>query len=248
MLGSFYKHYLQKVSFEAPWWSVFLDPTFIAHRALIKCVRSFAKQLDLDGSGLWLDVGCGTKPYRDLFPVEMYIGMDVPEGGHSKQLKSYDISFDGYRFPVQSGAIDGVICTQVLEHAPSPEELLEEIARILKPNGYLIMTAPFVWQEHEAPYDFTRFSSFGIISRLNKKGFKIKEIRKTTRSIETIAQMISMYILNNLASINLRGWAGAVIALLCAPVQALGLGIQRFLPDKGELFLDSAILAYKPEI
>lgn len=73
-----------------------------------------------------------------------------------------DMFYNGITFPIDSCSIDGVICTQVLEHVANPESLISEIERVLKPGGKLILTVPFLWQQHEKPYDFTRFTSFGL--------------------------------------------------------------------------------------
>jgi len=232
-------------SFRAHWRTVFTNPAYIARRGLEESISAYVRQLNLAGNGIWLDVGCGSKPYERLFNVERYIGMDIEQSGHPAESKRFDILYDGEKFPIETASIDGVICTQVLEHAKLPERLISEIERVLKPGGTLILTAPFFWPEHEQPYDFTRFSSFGLVNLLESKGFHILEYRKTTGSIEAIAQAFSAYIINNLG-LRLSGWNRLVTLLLCAPIQIAGLLMQRILPDKGDLFLDSAILASKP--
>ena len=54
------------------------------------------------------------------------------------------------------------MCNQVLEHVFNPDDFVREIARVLKPGGALLLTVPFVWNEHEQPYDYARYSSFGL--------------------------------------------------------------------------------------
>ena len=230
-------------SFSTSYWAVLFNPAYIARRGLAKSITHLVKQLSLDGSGVWLDVGCGSRPYESLFNVEKYIGMDVEESGHPSETKRYDIAYDGVLFPIDSCSIDGVICTQVLEHVPNPGHLISEIERVLKPGGRLLLTAPFVWQEHEKPYDFTRFSSYGL-RHLLEPHFCILEHQKTTGSIETIAQALSIY-LHNSVTLNLPGWSYIVTLALSAPIQIMGLLWQRIVPDKEDLFLDNAILAYK---
>lgn len=96
--------------------------------------------------------------------------------------------FDGKNIPIKSGYIDSVICTQVFEHVFEPEIFLNEINRVLKKNGHLLLTLPFVWDKHKKPYDYSRYSSFGIKYLLEKKGFKIIQQYKTTKDFSLIAQ------------------------------------------------------------
>lgn len=224
-------------------WMVFSDPAYIARSRLLKHVSLLVDGLKLDGSGTWLDVGCGSRPYESLINSEKYIGMDVAESGNPAGRKRCDLLYDGVTFPIGNESVDGVICTQVLEHAKDPGGMIAEIRRVLRPSGSLILSAPFSWQEHEKPYDFTRFSSYGLINMLKWHGFQIKEHYKTTGSIETIAQAISVYIINNLC-LGVPGWGRLLTFFFCAPVQILGLFCQRVLPDSRDLFLDNVVLAY----
>lgn len=55
-----------------------------------------------------------------------------------------------------------VLATQVLEHVPEPKQMLQEISRVLRPGGHLILTAPHIWGIHEAPHDYFRFTHYGL--------------------------------------------------------------------------------------
>jgi len=137
-----------------------------------------------------------------------------------------------------------VLCTQVLEHAPQPYELMAEMARVLKPGGALVMTLPFVWEEHEAPYDFLRFTTFGVRRLVGASGLKIVEQFKTSGSAETAAQVMSVY-LHRAIGRSVPIWSSLVTALVCAPVQLSGIVLQLLVPEARELFLDTAVLAVK---
>lgn len=52
------------------------------------------------------------------------------------------------------------------------QEIVKELNRVLKENGEMLITVPFVWNEHEIPYDFGRYTSFGIIDLLQKMDLK----------------------------------------------------------------------------
>jgi SAM-dependent methyltransferase len=226
------------------WQAVFTDPAFIARSRLRRAVAALSGQLALSGRGTWLDLGCGARPYESLFAVERYIGLDVPVSGHPPEGKRHDLLFDGNNIPVRAASVDGVLCTQVLEHTAQPAALLAEIRRVLKPGGALVMTAPFVWEEHEQPYDFFRYTEFGLRCLLEAQGLTVKTMLKTSGTLETLAQAASIYAVENLR-LPVRGFARLITALLCAPLQIAGMAAQACLPDANHLYLDHAVLAFK---
>lgn len=68
---------------------------------------------------------------------------------------------DAHQIPLQSESVDAVLIQAVLEHVVQPELVVEEIYRVLKPNGLVYAETPFMQQVHEGPYDFTRFTESG---------------------------------------------------------------------------------------
>lgn len=238
------KQQLKKQIYNPSWWGVFFNPYFITRYFLIRGLRVLTERVARDGVSRWLDVGCGERPYEFLFYVKEYIGIDVEESGHSPAAKFYDLLYDGRNIPFTRDYFDGVICTQVLEHVLHDEALLEEMARVLKPKGYLLLTAPFFWEEHEQPYDFTRFTRFGLEELITRSGFEIMEHHQTAGYLGALAQMVSSY-LYGLAARRNNLWNMIVTALLCAPVQILGLFFQKLLPRNNNLYLDHIVLARK---
>jgi SAM-dependent methyltransferase len=142
----------------------FLDPQFgpwsvalyLHRRPILKAVKEAAPLL----GGVLLDVGCGTKPYASLITSRKHIGIDVGSSLHDKA--AFDSVYDGFAFPFSDLSFDSVLCTEVLEHSSDPLHLVLEIARVLKPTGYALITAPMVIEHHEAPYDYQRFTKFGL--------------------------------------------------------------------------------------
>ncbi|WP_158946212.1 class I SAM-dependent methyltransferase [Pseudodesulfovibrio cashew] len=124
--------------------------------------------------GRVLDAGCGLQPYRFLLPsVTDYVGMDVVPGPFVDYLVK-----TGERFPFLDESLDAVLCTQVLEHVEDEVFFLDEIARVLKPGGRLVISIPFIYQVHGAPHDYRRLSEFGLrrllpgytVERVNHQG------------------------------------------------------------------------------
>jgi SAM-dependent methyltransferase len=126
----------------------------------------------LDGvSRKVLDIGCGQKPYADLFADCEYIGLN-----HSADDADPDIVGTAISLPIASDSIDLAFCTQVLEHVPEPALLLSECHRVLKPGRYLVMTAPFYWPLHEEPHDYFRFTKHGLKLLSERAGFEAIEL------------------------------------------------------------------------
>lgn len=108
-----------------------------------------------------LDVGCGVKPYKEFFGALEHIGIDWGNSLHrlnAEYLASAEV------LPFADGTFDTVLCTEVIEHLKHPALAISEMARVLKPGGHLILTAPFVHGLHEVPFDFFRFTSLGLLS------------------------------------------------------------------------------------
>lgn len=139
--------------------------------------------------GAFLDVGCGSMPYREFFPMATsYHGLEIDQP-RNRANSNVTHWYDGNFFPFADKSYCGVICSQVLEHSFVPELLLSEIYRVLQPGGRLLLTVPFFWPEHEQPYDSQRFTSFGIISSLEKLGFLDIALVKTNPGLSCLIQL-----------------------------------------------------------
>lgn len=174
-------------SFQPSLLAIFFLPTFIIRHGLYKGIRFFSLRLN----GRLLDLGCGSKPYQNLFSnVNEYIGMDIEVSGNDKNNRKYiDVYYDGKTIPFESNSFDSVLSSEVFEHIFNLDEILKEIHRVLKPGGNALFTLPFVWEEHEKPFDFARYSKFGIQHLLVNAGFKIIAYKKSTNDFETIFQV-----------------------------------------------------------
>lgn len=105
-----------------------------------------------------LDVGAGSCPYRHLFDHCEYRTQDVALL-HGEQLRhggygQIDYVGDATAIPAPDGEFDAVLCTEMLEHHPEPIRVVKELARILKPGGILLLTAPLGSGIHQEPYHF----------------------------------------------------------------------------------------------
>lgn len=70
---------------------------------------------------------------------------------------------DAHSIPFADGSFDAVICQAVLEHVIDPFGVVEEIHRVLRPEGYVYAETPFMQQVHGGAYDFHRFTHLGHV-------------------------------------------------------------------------------------
>jgi len=218
---------------------IFINPFYFARKGLAENLAELCTSLN----GKILDIGCGQKPYKKYCQVSEYIGLelDTPE---NRQSKKADFFYDGKTMPFQSSEFDGIMLNQVLEHVFNPGEFLVETNRILKINGFILLTVPFVWDEHEQPQDFARYTYYGLKHLLNKNGFEIIKHRRTNDGPELICQLInaSTYKIFESSS-TLKNLLAAIIFM--APFNLLGLLASWLLPRNKDLYLDNIILAKK---
>lgn len=126
--------------------------------------------------GSLLDVGCGEKPYKLIYDYtcEKSIGIDVEQCRHDQ--KDVDIFASADSMPFDDESFDTVLCTNVLEHVANMEEAFREISRVLRSGGYAVISVPFLYPVHESPYDYYRFTRYGLEHKLNDNGFEVEKI------------------------------------------------------------------------
>jgi SAM-dependent methyltransferase len=134
-----------------------------------------------------LDVGCGVQPYRLLLAgFARYVGFDSPSPSDSGG--GADVYGDAAALPFAPSCADAVVCTEVIEHVRDPLTLLEEIRRVLKAGGTLILSVPFTWHIHDEPRDYWRFTEFGLRLLAERAGFAIVSLRPTNGFLGAMLQ------------------------------------------------------------
>lgn len=223
------------------WYSIFFSPYFIIRYSLYKNIAKFAK--GLNGCKKILDVGCGLKPYESLFFTHEYIGIDVESGYWSEVDKKTNTYFDGINIPFDNNSFDVVLCTEVLEHASDPDKLLKEIFRVLKDDGILYLTVPFVWNEHEVPYDFRRFTQYGIKKMLNDNKIVSEQVIPTSGFFGILGQLICASIFE---SIPFRSSSLKLILslLIFSPIQIIAIIFDKIFKSKW-MTLGYVVIAHK---
>ena len=110
--------------------------------------------------GTVIDIGCGNCPFEHLVDTTKakYVGVDVDDANKWDYKNSKIIKYDGKHLPFETGSVDHLICTEVLEHIPDPDELIADMHRVLKKGGTGVITIPWSARFHYKPYDYHRYT------------------------------------------------------------------------------------------
>lgn len=221
--------------------SIFINPFFIIRRGLQAKIKSNASVI----SGKILDFGCGSKPYKHLFNnITEYIGLDIENEGHDHKTEEVDVYYDGKIIPFENSSFDSVFSSEVLEHVFNVDEMLEEINRVIKINGNLLITVPFVWGEHEIPNDFGRYTSFGIQYLFEKHGFEVIKIEKNGHFSAVVFQLIILYLHDILFTKN--KYLNIIINFLfIAPLTVIGIILKTIFWGNKSLYFNNIVVAKK---
>lgn len=132
----------------------------------------FIQKFSIYYKGDLYDFGCGTKPYEAFFKqyCTNYIGVDWSDTLH--ELKADIVGDLNKPLDLEDNLADTIVSFSVLEHLSEPQNMINEAYRILKKGGVFVLQVPFMWHIHEEPYDFFRFTEYGLRHIFNKAGFK----------------------------------------------------------------------------
>ena len=203
-------------------------------RCMAECARL--------AGGRLLDMGCGDLPYRDLFApyVDRYVAMDLGRSRYSGGGVS--AWGDALCLPFASESFETVLCNQVLEHVAEPQKLLEEAARVLKPGGSLVLTAPHIWGVHEPPEDYYRFTPYGLSYLARRAGLQVLDVQALAGFWVT-AGTRSCYYLSRFE----RFPAGWLVRPAYAVVQLIALALDRIHRVESEAW-NHLIVARRPQV
>jgi SAM-dependent methyltransferase len=139
-----------------------------------------------DIGGTFLDLGAGNQPFRPWYEgkAERIIAADAAP------LPGLDVISFAAPLPFREGTFDSILCTSVLEHVDNAERTISEIARVLSPGGRLLITVPFLYPEHEAPYDFWRTTHHGLRSLLERHGLVVDNLSAQGGPVLMVAHFV----------------------------------------------------------
>lgn len=145
-----------------------IDSDWLVLRELRPAIEKLTSKVALKGK-LALDLGCGSQPYRALFESRgtFYRGADF-EGAE------VHIAADG-RVALADSSVDVVLSFQVLEHVADVTTYLGEALRMLRGDGWLVLSTHGTWLYHPHPEDHRRWTREGLLAELARHGFETAE-------------------------------------------------------------------------
>jgi 2-polyprenyl-3-methyl-5-hydroxy-6-metoxy-1,4-benzoquinol methylase len=146
-----------------------------------------------------LDAGAGELAQRKYCTHLNYVSQDFGQyngQGDNKGLQTgkwdntkLDIICDITKIPESDESFDAIMCVEVFEHLPEPISAIKEFSRLIKKDGFLIITAPFCSLTHFAPYHFyTGFNRYFYENFLKEYDFEILEMKPNGNFFEFVAQ------------------------------------------------------------
>ena len=178
-----------------------IHPQFTVLRFQREAIQEAKKYLPAGRQAHLIDIGCGRMPYRkELEPlVNSYIGVDHPRV--SKLYRSDvkpEVLADAKELPFRNNSFDIALLIQVLEHVDAPDKVIKEAARVLKPNGILIISLPFFYPLHDMPYDWGRYTSTALKSFIAGASLHLVKIKTQGSFFEFWLQMLNTFLVKRI--------------------------------------------------
>lgn len=230
--------------------STFFHPHFIIKYYLLRDLTSLSQTKRFSGKAL--DIGCGEKPYQTLFPhLTSYLGIDFKQYSKNTILHSAPPDFffsesykENFVLPFHNGTFDHIFSFQVAEHHPSPEKHIDEMVRITKKNGTILLSVPFIWALHEEPHDYFRYTEHALRTLFTDRKCRVLSIKKQGSFPSTITMLGMDYNLELIRKRNVYSVIGLVLAPLLLLISYLCLALDGIFPSQ-TVFLNYVILVKK---
>jgi SAM-dependent methyltransferase len=201
-----------------------VSPFFLTRFRLRRAIRETATLAQ--PTGRLIDVGCGQMPHRDLFPgIGEYQGIDFAGFSVNKDFQTGRPDFEfppdyttHWRLPFADGSYDHAAAFEVVEHHPEPVLLLRELARVVRPGGYVFLSWPHIFPLHEEPHDYFRYTHYAMERMASAAGLESVRFVRTGGLLAVLVTLLTA----NLAQFHERGgWRGAAGVLAYPPLLLL---------------------------
>lgn len=185
-------------------------------------------------SGRLLDVGAADRWVERLVPAEVqYVALDYPATGKVLYGARPHVFADAASLPFMDHCFDAVTCLEVLEHVAEPEIVMGEISRVLKPGGRVWISTPFLYPLHDAPFDFRRYTEFGLRRSAEKAGLMVESLQKDVHALRVAGLLMCLAIAGGaFARGGVARWLWLPVALVLVTVVNMFTWMLSFLwPD-----------------
>jgi SAM-dependent methyltransferase len=127
-----------------------------------------------------LDLGCGNSPYAHLFPNRMCLDIRRKPGAA--------VVADAHALPFADDCLDTILSTEMLEHTLEPQRIVDEIRRVLRPGGRVLLTTRFIFPLHDVPGDYYRFTNYALAHLF--RGWSSVQVEAEATTLETIGILL----------------------------------------------------------
>ena len=139
------------------------------NRFIFEEILAFSNSIQ-DGSTI-IDIGAGQCELSMFFENSNYVGLDLGIGDENWDFSNISVRGDVQNLPLKDSVAGAALNVWVMEHIPDPPLVMHEMFRVLKPGGKVFLVAPFSLHEHQQPFDFYRYTRFGIKHLFESSGF-----------------------------------------------------------------------------
>ena len=140
-----------------------------------------------------MDLGCGDGNTLDYFRRKSqgvrWVGIDIeksPEVESRTRTDGEFHTFNGIHIPFDDNHFDLIYCNQVFEHVRHPIDLLKEVNRVLRPNGYFVGSTSHLEPYHS--YSLWNYTPYGFCLLIEEIGLHVVEIRPSIDSLTLIVR------------------------------------------------------------
>ncbi len=167
------------------------------HRTLIPLLNSYARSP-------CLDAGSGRSPYKHHLHSR---GIRVISVDQEDRAGSVDVTADVQDLSdLKDSSVNMILCTQVLEHVPSPGKAISEFRRVLAPDGILVLSAPHLSMLHEEPNDYWRYTRHGLGKLAGSQKFEILKIVESGGLVSFFGHICSLSLWSLLGTVPGMRW------------------------------------------
>jgi SAM-dependent methyltransferase len=201
--------------------------------AIEQFMRAEFDRMPLDQTGRLLDLGCGERQYYELYRKHFEFNL---AGDYDVRTAHLAVRLDAQLLPFADSVFDVIVLSEVIEHVPNMAAALNEIGRVLKPGGILLMTWPFNYMMHELPHDYTRCTEFGMAHHLATAKLEIEVMRRRGNAL-ILALVLAEFFLGGILELLTRI---PVIGNLCHWIRQVVLFLICGLPYRAYLLFDKS--------
>ncbi len=154
-----------------------------------------------------LDLGCGHVPYYGIYrnnvETTTCIDWEVTDKDHDYLDRTMDLN---QPLAIENSTFDSILLADVLEHIYEPKLLVSEMARILKPDGHLVVFVPFYYWIHSEPHDYHRYTEFALRRMSEESGLEVIELQPYGGYMDVYFDLINKYFIKRAFGVKLLLW------------------------------------------